>query len=240
MIERFQSRAFRERIKIECRERGGHTNPSAYLAADGRWDLLRLVNTEKHPELAGLDFATIAERRGQDPYDMVFDLLEEEERQLMIVGGFHDEADLRRILSHACCIVESDEMAYSASSAVGKPHPRAYGTFPMVFRKYVRGETRSDFPLEEGAKLLALEEAIKKMTSMPARRLGLQDRGLIRPNMWADLVIFDPARISDRATYEEPHQYPEGIGWVLVNGTVVVAQGKHQGGLPGRVLRKPA
>jgi N-acyl-D-amino-acid deacylase len=110
---------------------------------------------------------------------------------------------------------------------MGKPHPRAYGTFPRVLGKYVR---------DMG--ILRLEEAVRKMTSLPARRLGLWSRGLIRPGMVADLVAFDPDRVEDRATYTDPHRYPVGIIWVIVSGTPVVEQGEHTGLLPGRVLRR--
>jgi len=235
MIEKLKDPRIRQRIKAG---EAKHVNPSASLAAEGQWGKLRIVASEKHPELTGLDLAHISRLRDQDPYDVVFDLLVEEEKQIMIVGEFHDEEDLRRIVSHPCCMIESDESVYSASSSLGKPHPRAYGTFPMIFRKYVRGETRPDFALEAGRKILTWEEAVRKMTSAPAGRIGLLDRGLIREGMRADIVVFNPEQVSDRATYQNPHQYPEGIDWVLVNGVEVVANGNHRGVLAGRVLRK--
>ena len=110
----------------------------------------------------------------------------------------------------------------------GKPHPRSYGTHPRVLGRYVR---------ELG--LLTWEEAIRKMTSAPAQRLGLAAKGIVRPGLDADLVVFDPATVSDRATFDEPHQYPDGINHVLVNGELVVSGGNHLGTLPGHVLSRP-
>jgi N-acyl-D-aspartate/D-glutamate deacylase len=109
--------------------------------------------------------------------------------------------------------------------ARGKPHPRYYGTFPRVLGCYVREE-----------KILSLEAAVKKMTSMSAERFGLSGRGLIRLGAWADLALFNAQTVADMATYSEPHQYPEGIPYVIVNGTIVIDQYEHTGALPGQVL----
>ena len=106
-----------------------------------------------------------------------------------------------------------------------KPHPRSYGTFPRVLGRYVRDE-----------KVLTLEEAVKKMTSITAERFGLADRGVICEGAWADLVLFDPQTVADRATFTDPHQYPVGIPCVIVSGVVVIDQGQHTGALPGQVL----
>jgi dihydroorotase/N-acyl-D-amino-acid deacylase len=109
------------------------------------------------------------------------------------------------------------------------PHPRAYGTFPRILRKYVREEKR-----------LTLEDAIRKFTSLPSQRMRLGDRGVLKVGMWADVVVFDPETIRDRATFAQPHQLAEGMEWVLVNGVPVIADGKATGALPGKVLRGPA
>jgi dihydroorotase/N-acyl-D-amino-acid deacylase len=111
----------------------------------------------------------------------------------------------------------------------GHPHPRAYGTFPRVLGRYVRDE-----------RVLTLEQAIHKMTGMPAARLGVQDRGLLRVGAFADVVVFDPATIADEATFTEPHQYPVGIDYVIVNGKLAVDAGKFVDVRAGRVLRRPA
>jgi N-acyl-D-amino-acid deacylase len=110
----------------------------------------------------------------------------------------------------------------------GKPHPRSYGTFARVLGEYTRER-----------RLLSLPQAVHKMTGLPARRLGLKDRGVIRVGARADLVVFDPKRVADEATYEDPHRYPTGIEHVLVNGRWVIRDGQHTGSLPGRVLRLP-
>jgi N-acyl-D-aspartate/D-glutamate deacylase len=115
--------------------------------------------------------------------------------------------------------------------------PRGISTYPMVFRKYVRGETREELLYDEGKKLFSLEEAIRKMTSLPAQSLGLFDRGLIREGMWADIIILDKDKIRDLSTYEYPYQYPVGIQYVLVNGEVVIEKGEHTGILSGKVVR---
>jgi len=140
---------------------------------------------------------------------------------------FHviDEGDVRRIMSHAQTMIASDGRLTRPGE--GKPHPRAYGTFPRVLGRYVR---------ELG--VLTLEVAVHKMTGMPARRLGLSDRGVIRAGAVADLVVFDEREVADRATFDDPHRYPAGIGDVLVNGVAVVAGGEMTRARPGRVLRK--
>jgi N-acyl-D-aspartate/D-glutamate deacylase len=113
-------------------------------------------------------------------------------------------------------------------NAKGLAHPRSYGTFPRILGQYVRGEH-----------LLPLEEAVRKMTSATAARLSIRDRGLLRPGMFADIVIFDAQTIADRATYEEPHQLPDGIRYVIVNGVVVMRDKQLTGAKPGRALRGP-
>ena len=108
------------------------------------------------------------------------------------------------------------------------PHPRAYGTFPRVFRKFVREDT-----------LLSLEEAVRKMTALPASKMRLADRGVLKAGMWADVVVFDPEKIADVATFAQPNQLSVGMDYVLVNGRLVIDQGRHTGAKPGRVLRGP-
>jgi N-acyl-D-amino-acid deacylase len=130
-------------------------------------------------------------------------------------------------MRHPLVVIGSDGDALAPYGVLSqsKPHPRYYGTFPRVLGHYVREE-----------KVLSLEEAVKKMTSITAERFSLNDRGVIREGAWADLVLFDPQTITDKATYTDPHQYPEGIPYVIVNGMVVIDQGEHTGALPGQVL----
>ncbi|MHA2185871.1 MAG: amidohydrolase family protein, partial [Promethearchaeota archaeon] len=117
--------------------------------------------------------------------------------------------------------------SWSVPKGLGKPHPRFYGTYPRILGKFVREE-----------KILKLEQAIRKMSSFPAQTLGLYNRGLIREGMWADLVIFDPDTIIDRATYTDPHQYPDGIHYVIVNGVIVIENKQHTTAMPGKILRR--
>ena len=136
-----------------------------------------------------------------------------------------DEGDVRRIMRHPQTMIASDGRLSRPGD--GHPHPRAYGTFPRVLGRYVRDE-----------KLLTLDQAVNKMTGMPASRLGLRDRGALRTGAYADVVVFDPARVADRATFDAPHQYPIGIEFVLVNGVVVVDGERFNGSRSGRVLRR--
>ena len=126
--------------------------------------------------------------------------------------------------------VGSDGSAISKDGVYSQmhPHPRWYGTFPRVLGRYVR---------DEGAQ--TLPEAVRKMTSMNAEKINIRDRGLIREGFWADVAIFDPEKVIDRATFDSPHQYPEGIPYVIVNGVVVLDDGNHTGALPGKVIRGP-
>ena len=173
---------------------------------------------------------------GREPsFDVVFDLLLEEGQDMPGNAQLHSEEDMRILVAHPLCMIETD--ASVSTSNTGMANPRGFGSFPMTFRKYVRGEDREEEPIERGKKILTLQEAVRKMTSAPAQRLGLRDRGLVREGMWADLVVFDPDTIADRTTYANPYQYPKGIDYVLVNGHVVVEKEEHTGNLPGQVLR---
>jgi N-acyl-D-amino-acid deacylase len=178
----------------------------------------------RRPESAGLVGKTVAEaasEAGKRPIDFVCELLADEE--LGVSGVFHigNEENVQLIMQHPA------HMAGSDGIIVGdRPHPRGWGTFPRYLARYVR---------ELG--ILTWEQAIRKMTSLPAQRLGFPDRGLVRPGMAADLVCLDPATVQDTATYEEPKRLPEGIPYVAVNGRLVVDDGRHTGDLPGRALR---
>ena len=137
-----------------------------------------------------------------------------------------DEADVKRIMAHPQTIIASDGRLSQPGD--GHPHPRAYGTFPRVLGRYVRDE-----------RVLTLEQAVHKMTGMPATRLGLRDRGMLRVGAFADVVVFDPATVADKATFTEPHQYPVGIDYVIVNGRLAVDGGRFNDVRAGRVLRRP-
>ncbi|MFZ5918217.1 MAG: N-acyl-D-amino-acid deacylase family protein [Chloroflexota bacterium] len=205
---------------------------------DGNWDKGWLGESARNPQYTARSLAQIAAMRGVAPsFDVVFDLLLEEGQDLPGHAQLHSEEDMRILVAHPLSMIETD--AGISTSTTGAANPRGFGSFPMTFRKYVRGEDRADEPLERGKKILTLQEAVRKMTSAPAQRLGLRDRGLVREGMWADLVIFDADTIADQTTCANPYQYPRGIHYVLVNGQVVVEKERHTGNLPGQVLRRP-
>jgi len=129
--------------------------------------------------------------------------------------------------------------AIGGDAFIGGDDPRDFGIYPLTFRKYVRGETREEMPEEVGAKILSMEEFIRKCTSLPAQQMGLRDRGLVRVGSWADIVVFDPDTISDQGSYEDSAHYPVGIEHVFVNGVLVVNKGEHTGALPGHIIRGP-
>jgi len=139
------------------------------------------------------------------------------------------EEDVKYVMRSPIGMVGSDGSAISPEGilGIGKPHPRYYGTFPRVLGKYAREE-----------KVITMEEAVRKMTSAPAQRLGLKDRGLLREGYKADVVVFNPETVKDEATFADPHRFPTGIPYVVCNGAFTVDKGKHTGALPGRTLRK--
>jgi N-acyl-D-aspartate/D-glutamate deacylase len=212
---------------------------SRCIAADGRWDLMLITDSERYPEYIGRTMQDLINDKGKDQWDVVFDLLLEGPPK--INQAHHNEDDMRKILCHPTCSVETDagiiEFPEESLKVKFGVIPRGISTYPMVFRKYVRGETRDDLMNDAGEKLFSLEEAIRKMTSLPAQSLGLFDRGLIRQSNWADIVIFDKDRIRDLATYEYPYQYPIGIEYVLINGEVVIENGEHTGTFSGRIVK---
>ncbi|MGI5838948.1 MAG: N-acyl-D-amino-acid deacylase family protein [bacterium] len=199
----------------------------------GTWEkiLISSVESNKNKDLAGMTVGQIADRQGKEPVAVIIDLLAEEEGSVQMVSFAMWEEDIQCLLRHPAVMIGSDGATLAPYGILdnGKPHPRNYGTFPRVLRKYVREE-----------KTLRLEDAVRKMTLLPARRLGIGDRGLLAPGMWADITVFDPATVYDVGTYIDPKRYPAGIDYVLVNGQVAVEQGEHTGAMAGRALRRPA
>lgn len=174
----------------------------------------------KNREFEGQCMVEIARRRGQSVAEAICDLLADEEMQVAYVLHQSSEEDLRTILSHPSLIIGSDAVHFD-----GQVHPRVFGTYPRVLAEYVRNQ-----------ELLSLEEAVRKMSALPAARLGLKDRGCIRPGLAADLVLFSPGKVQDNATYQNPKQYPSGMPYVFVNGALVKDEDRHTGQLPGEVL----
>ena len=191
------------------------------------WTDILITDCTPRPDVQGKNIAEIAADEGKDPLETALDLIVVSEGQVECVCFGQLEDNVRILMRHPLVVVGSDGDALAPYGVLarGKPHPRNYGTFPRVLGRYVREE-----------KVLSLEEAVKKMTSVTAERFGLSDRGVIREGAWADLVLFDAQTVADRATYTDPHQYPEGIPYVVVNGVVVIDQCEHTGALPGQVL----
>lgn len=181
-------------------------------------------------DLQGLRLDAIADRWGEDPIDAIFDLLLKDRAATGVAVFAMSEGDVRDALAQPWVSVDTDYEGLATSGVLGgeHPHPRAYATFPRILRKYVR---------EEG--LFSLEEAVRKFSALPAQRLGLTDRGVLREGLWADIVVFDPDTIRDVATFEDPNRLSEGMRWVLVNGVPVIADGAMTGATPGKVLRGP-
>jgi len=226
MVERLKDPAERARMKADMRRTlPGWDNDFRAVP----WTHVMISRCEE-PGHQGKRVQEIAdELGGKDPYDTVFDILAETDPGTGMIIFMMSEDDVRLMMAHDLVMVGTDASGIRPDGPLGqgKPHPRAYGTFPRILGRYVR---------EQG--VLSLQQAIRKMTSAGANRLGLPDRGQVRQGWWADLVVFDPATIVDRATFTDPHQFPAGINHVLVNGQVVVDGGKHTGRLAGHVLRK--
>jgi N-acyl-D-amino-acid deacylase len=235
LIKRLLNNELRERARREVEEFPAKTTVRA-MARDGKWDKIILASCIRRRDFEGKSILEVSSLMGREPLEVIFDLLGLGPPFPTIMMEVHSEEDIREVLKHDTSMIETD--FYSGPVIIGKAHPRGYGTFPLVFRKYVRGETRVEMPQERGERLLSLEGAVRKMTSLPMQRLGIWDRGLIRKGMRADITIFDPKKISDRATYKNPEQYPIGIQYVLVNGKIVMEEGRLTGLRPGIVMRR--
>jgi N-acyl-D-amino-acid deacylase len=228
LAERLVDGATRRAIRVEVEEavrQGRHPLCAA------PWDTVRvaLVESASNRPLEGRTIAQIADEQSRDPLDVAMDLLADEKGAVKTLVFCVDEDDVRTIMRHPLTAIATDGRAMAPYGPLGRgmTHPRYYGTFPRVLGRYVRGE-----------KLLSLESAIHKMTLMPARRIGLHDRGRIAPGMAADLTIFDPATIQDHATFEQPREYPTGIAWVILAGEIVVDHGQHTAQMRGQVLKR--
>jgi N-acyl-D-amino-acid deacylase len=227
LVEKLRSPEVREKLKEEMMK--GVSEWHSMLEVLG-WENIMIAYCKGHPEYEGKRISEITKEKNLDPFDFVFDLIVEETASVSVVLFSMSEDDVRTVLRSPFSMVGSDSSARATYGilSVGKPHPRAYGTFPRVLGRYVREE-----------KNLALQEAVRKMTSFAAQKLGLRDIGLIRKGMWADITIFKPDKVIDKATFADPHQYPEGIEYVMVNGKIVIEKGEHTKETPGKVLRRP-
>ena len=231
LIARLKDPATRARIRKDMQ------TPST--AWDNEWDeiagpeaiLLGVVKNPKLLPLQGKTVAEIAKLWKKDPIDTIFDILVEDNAatEVAVFGMF--EPDVRLALQQPWVAICNDSAGTAPDGLLGQehPHPRAYGTFPRILRKYVR---------EDGT--LTLPDAIRKFSALPASRLRFADRGVIKTGMWADIVVFNPDTITDLATFEKPNQLSQGMQYVLVNGVPVIEHGSMTNALPGKVIRGPA
>jgi dihydroorotase/N-acyl-D-amino-acid deacylase len=228
LVERLKEPALRARIRKDME------TPSQDW--DNEWQEIPgpeaiLIGLVYNPELLPLQGKTLAEVAkiwNKDPMDAVFDLLIQDHALTEVAVFGMSEPDVALALQQPWVSIDNDSSGSSPEGILGQehPHPRAYGTFPRILRKYVREEKR-----------LTLEDAIRKFSALAAQRMRLTDRGVLKAGMWADVVMFDPATVRDLATFENPNQLSQGMDYVLVNGVPVIDQGKMTGALPGKVLR---
>ncbi|MEZ5392274.1 MAG: D-aminoacylase [Bryobacterales bacterium] len=231
MLERLRDPEMRKRMKKDILN-GLPGWYNHYLAVGGDWSRMLLVSLKdpKNKPFVGKRMSELIAARGGDPVDVLFDVLLEEDGSVSTVYFHHEESDMLYALKQPYTSVGSDGSAISPDGPSGdkNPHPRWYGTFPRVLGRYVREQ-----------KALTLEEAVRKITSMNAEKINIFDRGYLREGYRADVTLFNPDTVIDKATFEEPHQYPEGIPYVVVNGELVLDNGRHTGALPGKVIRGP-
>ena len=212
-----------ERLMAALRDPRDRSRMALEISADRlRDNWLTNFTQPQNKQYEGKLITDIAEMRGQEPAEALFDLLLEENLGISTVGLGTNPHTLSAFVSHPAGMIASDAILFGEY-----PNPRTYGCFPIVLAEFVRAE-----------KHLRLSEAIRKMTSFPAQRLGLPDRGILRDGFKADIVVFDPATVKTHATREDPHHYPIGIDYVIVNGKVVIEDGENTGALPGRALRR--
>lgn len=201
------------------------------VASLSSWDavLIAGVGKEKNKLYEGKTIQQIVSESKEDPFEFTRRLLIEENGRVSMCGFGMSEENTKRIMAHPLSMIASDGSARATYGKLseGNPHPRSYGTFSRFLGKYVRDE-----------KIVSLPEAVRKITSLPAETLGISDRGKIAVGMHADITCFDYNNVIDKATYEKPHQYSEGVKYVLVNGNLVIDKGEHTGNLPGRILRR--
>lgn len=238
IVKRLKDPDTRKRIKQEIKDDKFPGPGYSGLVKHGRWDRIFLFKCKQNKDLIGKSIKEIARGRGVDPFDVYFDLIIEEKGEVSGLFSYIEEDDIRAVLRHPLMMVCSDGAATAPYGVLGKINgysPCSYGEYPYILERFVREE-----------KVISLYDAVRKMSSFPAQRLGLKDRGLLKEGMWADIVIFDFNTIKDRATNRFPytfplpnfpHKYPEGIHQVLVNGEIVIQKGRHRGVFPGKVLR---
>jgi dihydroorotase/N-acyl-D-amino-acid deacylase len=230
LLERLKDSDTRARIKADMLKPSSEWDNEWHEVTGPEGILVGVVHNPSLKSLQGQTIAEIATVRKKDPIDTLLDILAADDAASECAVFGMDEADVAYALRQPWTSINNDSSGASTEGLLGSfhPHPRAFGTFPRILRKYVREEH-----------LLTLEDAIRKFSALPAARMRIADRGLVKTGLWADLVIFDPASITDLATFASPNQLSSGMDWVLVNGEAVIADGKMTGAKPGQVLRGP-
>jgi len=228
LIDRLKDPAIRQRIRKDLLTPSTDWQNEWQAIPGPESVLICVVQNSTLLPLQGKTLAEVAKIWNKDPMDSLFDLLIEDNAFTQVAVFGMSEPDVALALQQPWVSIDNDSEGTSADGILGQehPHPRAYGTFPRILRKYVREE-----------KKLTLEDAIRKFCALPAQRMRLTDRGVLKAGMWADIVVFDPATIRDLATFDNPNQLSQGMEYVLVNGVPVIDQGKMTGAKPGKVLR---
>ena len=224
LLERLKDAETRKKIRAELKQ----SNNNAGIDFEGI--MIAQVNNPGLKQFEGKRLSEVARAWNKDPYEAMFDFVVADSSRTSRIKFSMNEQDLRLAMAQPWTSFCTDAGNRAADGPLfeGKPHPRAYGSFPRVLGRYVRESN-----------LLSMEDAIRKMTSLPANRVGIRDRGVLKPGAYADVVIFDPVTVIDKATFEDPHQYSVGIDHVFVNGQAVWELGKFTGNLPGHVLKGP-
>ena len=227
MLRRLRDPRFHARLVDEIEHGIPGSDWYDHYTATGSWEGMLLVSLSNpaYKRFEGRRMNEVIRALGGDPIDVLFRVLEDNRGSVPTIYFHHDEKDMQYALRQPFVSIGSDGSAIAETGSEGHPHPRYFGTFPRVLGRYVREE-----------KVLTLEDAVRKMTSANAVKIRQYDRGLLRSGMWADITVFDPARIIDNATWEKPRQYATGVEYVLVNGTLVLDRGKHTGARPGMIL----
>jgi N-acyl-D-amino-acid deacylase len=228
LLERIADLENQRKIRADIEKDRGWEN----LVEEAGWERIFIasVKTEEWKDVEGLSLTEISKLRNyRDEFEVLFDILTHENAEVTMTMESMGDEDIERIMKGEYTMVGTDGSGVSPTGILGhgKPHPRYYGTYPRILGYYVREK-----------RVLTLENAIYKMTGFPAQRLGFQDRGIVKPGYWADVVIFNPKTVIDRATFMDPHQFSEGIHHVIVNGVSVVASNGQNKELPGHVLRR--
>ncbi len=229
LLARLKDPATRARIKRDIEDVHSEWENSWRLIPGPEAILIGAVHNPALRQYQGKTLADVAKTRGAEPLDALLDLLIEDDAYTSVAVFGMSEDDVALALEQPWVSINCDSEGAAPDGILSQthPHPRAYGTFPRILRKYVREERR-----------LTLEDAIRKFTALAAQRMRLTDRGVLKTGMWADVVVFDPETVTDKATFDAPHQLAQGMEWVLVNGVPVIAEGKATGARPGRVLRR--